>query len=130
MGPTKRSRQLGRMIQQAREARGLSLRAVSKDVPKTDAAYLLRLERGEYPQPSPQVLQGLSRVLEIPLADLYALADYTEATDLPAFAPYLRAKTDLPDEAISELQNYYQMLERKFGVGTRQKGGRDDERAD
>src|SRR5438552_10861159 len=105
MPPTTKSKRLGKLIQQRRTKAGLSLRELAERA-NTDAAYLLRFERGEYRQPSMPILEALARALEIPVADLQALAGYRVSSQLPAFEPYLRATTDLPEKAIGELQKY------------------------
>jgi len=126
MSPSTKSRQLGKLVRQARTARGLSLRALAEGIGTADAPYLLRLERGEYQQPSAAVLQGLARVLDIAITDLYALAGYVMPEGLPAFEPYLRVTTDLPDHAIEQLGDYYAMLKTKYGAGANGPEGGDD----
>jgi len=116
MPPSTKSRKLGRLVQDQREAKGWSLRRLA-ELTKTDAPYLHRLERGEYRHPNPTILAALSRQLSIPLANLFALADYPMARGLPDFEPYLRAKTDLPEQAIAQLQEYFDLLRQKYGVG-------------
>lgn len=124
MPPSTKSKKLGRLVQTRRVAEGLSLRELAART-NTDAPYLLRLERGEYRQPSMPILEALSRALEIPIADLQALAGYRVSSQLPAFEPYLRATTDLPEKAIDELQKYYDMLSERYGTKrTNQSGGR------
>jgi transcriptional regulator with XRE-family HTH domain len=124
MPPSTKSKRLGKLIQQRRTSAGLSLRELAGQT-NTDAPYLLRLERGEYRQPSMPILEALSRALEIPIADLQALAGYRVASQLPAFEPYLRATTELPENAIDELQKYFDMLSERYGTKrTKQSGGR------
>ena len=52
----------------------------------------------------------LCEVLGVPIEDLYALAGYDSPKRLPSFQPYLRAKYDLPPEAISDLERYFELL--------------------
>src|SRR5712691_8194876 len=102
MPPTKRAKALGRLIKKHRLAKGLTLRAAAEQM-GYDHSYLGRLEAGDYETPSPKLLQAVARVLVIPIEDLYALSGYSVSDRLPDFAPYLRAKFDLPDEAVERL---------------------------
>jgi transcriptional regulator with XRE-family HTH domain len=113
MPPTKRSHQLGALIRQYRLARGLSQRAAA-DRMGYHHSYLAKLERGDYEAPRPQQLKAIARVLEVPIEDLYALAGYQVEGRLPDFAPYLRAKYELPDEAVERLEEYFQMLKERY----------------
>jgi transcriptional regulator with XRE-family HTH domain len=93
--------ELGALIRQAREANGLTVREAAARL-DVDFTHYTRIERGE---------RGLGKYAR-PVAKLYGLnADELEAmaTDkLPNFAPYLRAKYDLTDEAIAELEGHFQ----------------------
>lgn len=107
--------QLADVISQARKAKNLSTRAVAAEI-GLDQSNIVRLEKGAVTAPQPAVLAGLARVLDLDLADLYALAGYTQPSDLPAFTPYLRSKfTGLPDEAKVELERSFQRIARKYG---------------
>lgn len=122
MPPTTKSRQLGKLVREERKSKGLPLQAVA-DAAGTDAPYMYRLERGEYQQPRPEILAGIARVLDIPLANLYAMAGYPTTRELPDFEPYLRAKTELPEKAIRELQRVFNDLQSRYGeTPTRKRG--------
>ena len=92
--------QLGKLIRQAREAKGLSLRQAAEQL-QMHFSYYHRIETGQYP------LGKYAR----PIAKLYGLnADELEARSvqkLPNLAPYLRAKYQLSDEAIAELEEHF-----------------------
>lgn len=115
MPPSNRAKQLGRLIKQHRQAKGLTLRAAA-DQMGYDHSYLSRLERGDFDAPRPQQLKAIARVLAIPIEDLYALAGYSVPDRLPGLAPYLRAKYDLPEEMVERLDEYFQMLKERYGV--------------
>jgi transcriptional regulator with XRE-family HTH domain len=123
MPPTERAKQLGRLIAKYRQAKGLSQRAAA-DLMGYHHSYLARLEGGDYEAPRPQQLKKMASVLDIPMEDLYALAGYQVEDRLPDFAPYLRAKYDLPTEAVERLDEYFQMLKERYGVGA-DEGDRD-----
>jgi transcriptional regulator with XRE-family HTH domain len=115
MPPSKRAKALGRLIKKNRLAKGLTLRAAA-DQMSYDHSYIGRLEAGDYESPSPKLLKAVARVLAIPIEDLYALAGYQVEDRLPELGPYLRAKYDLPDEAVERLDEYFQMLKERYGV--------------
>lgn len=123
MPPSKRAKQLGRLIKQARLAKGLSQRAAADQMGQHHS-YLARLEAGDFDAPRPQQLKTLARVFDIPIENLYAIAGYQVEGRLPDFAPYLRAKYDLPDEAVDRLDEYFHMLKDRYGPET--KGGESD----
>jgi hypothetical protein len=52
---------------------------------------------------------------------------YADGRGLPGFAPYLRAKYDLPEEAIRPLEAHFQLLNDKYRA---EKGVSHDERDD
>jgi transcriptional regulator with XRE-family HTH domain len=124
MPPSKRAAQLGRLVKKHRQVKGLSLRAAAEEI-GYDHSYLGRIEAGDYESPAPKLLKKLASVLDIPIEDLYALAGYQVEDRLPDFAPYLRAKFDLPDEAVDRLDEYFQMLKEKYGVEAEDRGSRD-----
>jgi len=107
--------QLAEVISSARKAKNLSTRAVAAEI-GLDQSNIVRLENGAVTAPQPAVLAGLARVLDLDLADLYALAGYTQPSELPAFTPYLRSKfAGLPDEAKAELERSFQRIAKKYG---------------
>ena len=55
-------------------------------------------------------------MLKVPFEDLYALAGYKTPDELPTFRPYMRAKYDLPPEAVRELESYFEFLRNQYGI--------------
>jgi hypothetical protein len=55
--------------------------------------------------------------------DLYALAGYKITEGLPELQTYLRAKYDMPSQAINELEQYFDYVNTKY----KQKEGEGDE---
>jgi transcriptional regulator with XRE-family HTH domain len=106
---------LGEYIQARRQARELSLEDAAQ-ASGLDRSYWSRLERGMYETPSPRHLQKVARALDVPIEDLYGLAGYGVPERLPSFTPYLRAKYDLPPEAIRDLEKYFELLRNHFGI--------------
>ncbi len=110
------AKRLGGHLRSAREDKGYSLLRLAELTGIHDVT-LGRLEAGAFAAPSADKLARIADALELPLADVYALADYAIPTDLPSFTPYLRAKYgDLPDDAVAQLERYAQRLARKHGV--------------
>lgn len=110
------AKRLGALIREHREGAGLSLRQL-KELTGIDDGLLSRMESGAILTPSPDKLGRVAEALQIPLADLYALADYAAPSELPSMRPYLRTKyRELPISAANELDAYVQRLAKKHGV--------------
>lgn len=109
MSPAKNLK-LGRFLRKARQDKGLSLRDLA-EASKVGYSYIARLEQGEFRSPEPQKLQRLARVLEVEIEDFYAMAGYLVPEGLPEFAPYLRAKYNLSDRKVSEMNRYFKQLQ-------------------
>jgi transcriptional regulator with XRE-family HTH domain len=117
MNPTQ-ARRLGAWIRARRLALGLSTRQVAAQArPPMDMATVVRIERGEFAAPRPDSLKALAQVLDLPLADLFAMADYVVPAELPTPEPYLRAKyPQLPDEVVEQVDRYIHRLIRKHPI--------------
>lgn len=111
---TPRSQQLGNLVKQYRQRKGWSQR-MAADRMGYHHSYLARIESGAYASPAPKQLKAIARVLGAPIEDLYALAGYQVPERLPALAPYLRVKYDLPEQAVGQLQDYFELLSAKYG---------------
>ena len=106
---------LGDYIRSRRSSIGLSL-ADAADASDLDASYWNKLENGHYQSPAPQHLSTIAEVLGVPVEDLYGLAGYDIPKRLPSFQPYLRAKYDLPPEAIADLERYFEYLRSYYNI--------------
>lgn len=118
MAKTK-AQKLGEYIKKARLAGGLSIRALATATGVTLGA-IQQLEAGDVEQPRPGNLVRIAEALELAVADLYAIIGYSVPTDLPEFAPYLRAKYELSDKDVRELNAVFESLAAK----KQKKGGR------
>lgn len=107
-----RTAKVGEFIRRHREQKGLSINGAARAA-HLDPSTWLRVERGEF-MLSPPKLQEVSRALEVAIEDLYALAGITMPEGLPDFGPYLRAKYDLPDKALEQLEEYFDLLRTKY----------------
>jgi transcriptional regulator with XRE-family HTH domain len=104
MTPTRK--QLGNTIREARLAKGLTLRAAAEKL-TIDPGYYSKIENGQYPlgkhAAAVAKLYGLDR------EDLEAKA----SAKLPRFGAYLRARYDLSDEAVAELEQHFATVTKK-----------------
>lgn len=106
---------LGEYLRRARKAKNISTRELSARV-GVDHTTIVRFEVGQVKNPRADVLTALATELEVPLSDLYALADYGVTAELPTFAPYLRARYgDLPADAKDELTEAFGRVAAKYG---------------
>ena len=107
--------QLGEYIRTRRLSMGLSL-ADAAEASDLDPSYWNRMENGHYQNPAPPHLRAIAEVLKVPVEDLYGLAGYDVPERLPSFQPYLRAKYNLPPEAISDLERFFEYLRSYYGI--------------
>lgn len=104
---SKQQRTFGSVLKTRREERGLSLRALAKAA-ELSPSTVSRFESDEM-KPADDTVRRLAKVLGLAYKDLAVLA----TGNLPNFAPYLRAKFDLDDEAIRELEAHFAAVTRK-----------------
>lgn len=96
---------LGRELKEARDAAGLSLRAVAEGA-DVSPAYVQKLERGEVRAPSPRRLERLASVLGLDYGRLMAAAGYvvgrTGSTKSPLEAKLASASlTQVEEQAVA-----------------------------
>jgi len=117
---TTQTNPLGAFLQAARDAKGLTLRAVEQATGISNA-YLSQLESGKIKQPSPVTLHKLSALYDVSYADLLTLTGYplpraAEPAHRPGFASRIGPVTNQEESALME---YLQFLRSR-----RKKGGR------
>lgn len=115
MAKDKKNQTLGEYISDRRVSRGLSL-SQAADISGLHLSYWSKLENGMYEAPSPKHLQAIARTLGVAVEDLYGLAGYDIPERLPTFRPYLRAKYELPPEAVSDLERYFDLLRAYYNI--------------
>jgi len=106
---------LGEYISERRASRNLSL-ADAADLSGLHLSYWSKLEAGKYESPAPKHLMAIARTLGVDFEDLYGLAGYESPERLPTFQPYLRAKYELPPEAIADLERYFELLRNYYDI--------------
>ena len=110
------AKRFGDYLRRHRKEQKLTSRGLAEKA-GIDIATLVRLEQGKYRTPRPDTLKGLASALGLPLADVFAMADYVVPYDLPTMTPYLRAKYgSLPEEAITSMDDYFQQLLDQYGL--------------
>ena len=111
---------LGAHITRLRNAQGLSRRETARRA-NVDATWLARLEQGTYASPNLRAVGKVARVLGVDVEELYVVAGLSTGKGLPSFTPYLRAKYDLPPDAVAQLEAHFELLNEKYQT----KGGAD-----
>lgn len=97
--------QLGNTLKERRLTLRLSLSQLA-EATGLHKSFLSRLESGVVRSPSTDSLQRIAAALELPETELYGRLDNRARGLLPPLQPYLRAKYDLPDEAIATITDY------------------------
>ncbi len=110
-----RNANLGEYVRARRVSLDLSYQEVA-DRSGLHYSYWNKLENGQYERPAPKYLRIIAETLAVPLEDLLALAGYDLPERLPAFTPYLRAKYELPPEAVADLERYFELLRAYYDI--------------
>ena len=77
---------------------------------------IVSLERGDILAPQPDTLKALAAALGAPVSDLFTVAGWLPADELPTLKPYLRAKyRQLDEQAIADLERYARQLADRHG---------------
>ena len=108
---------LGQFLQEARERKELTLRAVEKAVGVSNA-YLSQLEGGKIRQPSPVVLHRLSDLYEISYSDTLQLAGYPvpkqrDSDSLGRLAARIGPVTKAEEDALVEYLEFLRSRRRR-----------------
>lgn len=110
------ARRFGEYIKYHRQEKKMSGRELARQA-GIDTATLVRLEQGRYKAPRPDTLKGIAHALDLPITDVFTMADYVPAYDLPGFAPYLRAKYgQLPEHAVTAIDRYFARIAAQNGL--------------
>ena len=115
MGTGKKNQSLGEYIRARRGSLDLSL-SEAAEISGLHLSYWSKLETGQYEAPAPKHLQAIARTLDVAFEDLYGLAGYEIPQRLPTFKPYLRAKYELPPEAVRDLERYFELLRSYYNI--------------
>lgn len=104
--------QLAHVLRERREQLGISAREVARRANLNNGT-IHHLENATNPRPSSESLTSIAEALELPAADLLAIANRLP-TELPTFKPYLRSKYhELPEAALNEMEDYFRFVQEK-----------------
>jgi transcriptional regulator with XRE-family HTH domain len=107
---TTQAKAIASLLKNRRTKLGLSMRLVCRQS-GLNIATLSQLEAATNLSPQPHTFKALARALKLPVSDLYAVADWLPAAELPSFRHYLRASyQDLSEEAIAEVEGLVSTL--------------------
>ncbi|MFL6164303.1 MAG: antirestriction protein ArdA [Jatrophihabitantaceae bacterium] len=110
------AQQLAELLRSHRQAAGLSMRQLAH-ASGVNVSVVSQLEAGARPNPLPDTLKALARVLNLPITDLFVTADWLPADELPTLKPYLRAKyRDLDEQAIADIEAYTNQRAQQHGT--------------
>jgi transcriptional regulator with XRE-family HTH domain len=98
----KQATELGALVRQARQAKGLSLLALS-ELSGFNESWLIRLERGRYGNPDPSHLARLAELLDIDPAAIDEASSGHLAASLPNSRTYHRSKHQLSEATLDEI---------------------------
>ncbi|MCR6484043.1 helix-turn-helix domain-containing protein [Amycolatopsis sp. OK19-0408] len=117
------ARCFGEYLRDLRTQRKLSVRGLAARA-GIDSGTVTRLEQGGIHAPSPGTLKQLASALDVPLADLFTMAEYVTADDLPDLTPYLHTKfSHLPVETRAAMAQYCYEQTSLYENRQSQKGG-------
>ena len=97
----KKQRTLGETLRTRREELGIGVRRLADAVGIAPSS-LVRYEDGTN-RPTVDTLRRLAKHLDSDPEELLGLGHYS----LPSFAPYLRARYDLPEDEVAELEQHF-----------------------
>jgi transcriptional regulator with XRE-family HTH domain len=110
------SKNLGQMIREGRDAKGLSLRAL-EELTGIPNAHLSQLETGKIEQPSMALLYGVSEALDLDYSALLRLAGHVVevasagSKAVPGVA--FRGSEDLTPEEADEVLRFIELLKKR-----------------
>jgi transcriptional regulator with XRE-family HTH domain len=101
--------ELGRLVQQARKARELTLRALD-ELSGVTYRWIGRLERGEMRVPAPGMLTKIAEALDIAPEEIDRITGGQISHDLPPLGIYFRAKYRLTPKEIKKIEELFDQI--------------------
>jgi transcriptional regulator with XRE-family HTH domain len=124
------AKRFGRWLREQRQAAGLTTTELARRAGTTDGT-IVRFEQGAFTAPSPNKLSRIAAALDLSVADIFSMAGYAVADELPSFQPYLRRRYgDMPTEAIDDLDAAFSRIIKKHGYDPRGPRPGEDEAPD
>ncbi|HWY18462.1 MAG TPA: helix-turn-helix transcriptional regulator [Solirubrobacteraceae bacterium] len=102
---------LGRLLAQARRNKSLSLRAVA-ELAGVAHLWLMRVEHGLFNQPAPERIMRVAEVLDIDPERIDRITKGHVSNNLPGVRTYFRAKYDLSQEEIDQIESTVNQIQR------------------
>lgn len=103
-------RALAHVLRRKREALGLSASELARRAGVTTGT-VTRIELAQIAEPNASTLTSLAQVLQMPATDLFVIAEWIPAHELPSLTTYLRGKYgDLPQAAAHEIEELLAQL--------------------
>jgi len=103
-------RALAHVLKRKREALGLSASEVARRARVTTGT-VTRIELAQIAEPNASTIKALAQVLKIPVTDLFVIAEWIPAHELPSLTTYLRGKYgELPQAAAHEIEELLTQL--------------------
>ena len=110
-----------------RQDKGLSVRQLAAAA-GVHLGTISGLEHATNLAPQPEILKAIAKALDLSMSDLFIIADWLPAGELPSLQPYLRAKYGLGKRDAAELDDYLSQLQARHGsAGTPGPINREDE---
>lgn len=110
------ARELGRLFKQTRRARKLSLRALD-ELTGVSYGWLSKLERGITMAPAPSKLTKVAVALGIPPERIDLITRGRISRDLPTIRTYFRAKYQLNQQEIGQIEEVFDQIRRNRHEG-------------
>lgn len=108
------NRQLATFIKSHREALGLSMNQLAKEI-GVSRSNLYYWEQGKF-EPEPRALEALARGLKVDYEDLFAVSGYAVPERLPSAEPYLRAKyPGISQRKLAEAKRLLDEIDQRYG---------------
>lgn len=108
------AKKLGKLIRSAREAKGLSLRALEA-MTGLARTWLVYLEAGRSLEPLPDRLARVAEVLDIDPARIDSVSGDYLARSLPTVRTYFRSKDKATQAELDELERVIAEVHAKYG---------------
>lgn len=110
----KQAARFGAFIAKARQAKDMSQVDVGKAAGMSSST-VVRIEQGKFSAPRADKLARIAAVLDVPLADVFAAADYAVPDELPNFSHYMYAKYGqlLDDTTLQRIDKYVLRIARQ-----------------
>jgi transcriptional regulator with XRE-family HTH domain len=122
------AQRLGKFLRNAREDAGLSLADLAEQTGLSKAT-IGRIEQGLILATRAEKLKAIAKGLDLPVADVLLMADYSDPADLPSVPVYMRARYS-GELSAKDLRDIEAFINERRASGTASRGPKkgEDER--